>query len=178
MGVSYVSDKIFFTYLSSWSSAISCFRSYYVGRHIIVVSLICPECNITMGFSKHYSCSFFAVSPWWIYTSIGSTFISASFSTSMRFVMMCFPGTTISRLVATLWYRLDFCSTLLYIIPNYQHNLCILIGLQHPYENFSPIHIPKSTLKTPYVCLILQLTVLAHTENITGGKKFFRIYVW
>ena len=62
--------------------------------------------------------------------------------------MPCFPGTTISFLIATSYRRIDSCSTLSCLNPKSLHISCILIGLQQPSEKcFPPIHIAKALLK-------------------------------
>ena len=46
--------------------------------------------------------------------------------------MSCFPGTNLSRLIATSCCRLEICSNLWCLIPKALYTLCILIGMQHP----------------------------------------------
>ena len=119
---------------------------------------------------------FFSVCLWCICTGIASTFISASFSASMRSYMPFFKATTLSRIISNSCHVIYSCSTLFCLGPKALHTLCILIGLQHLSEKlFPPIHIPKSLLKIPCLVLLLLSTALAHPENMLGGQKHFMI---
>ena len=81
-------------------------------------------------------------------TGIASVFISASFFTSMRADITCFPGTALACLLDTSCHRIDSSSNLICINPKDLHTLCTLIGLQHPSETFFPlIHKAKVLLK-------------------------------
>ena len=66
----------------------------------------------------------------------------------MRDDILCFPGTTISCLVANLCRILDSCSTLFFLSSKFLNTSCILIGLQHPYERcFPSSYIPNALFK-------------------------------
>ena len=135
-------------YPRSGSSVVACLHSYSVGRGSVVVLLIWSLCIITVDVSiLSFRCCV-SIFPWCIYTGITSTFISASFSASMRDDMSCFPGTTLACLIATSFRRPDICSTLIRLNPKALHIFCILIGLHHPSEKyFPPIHKAKELLK-------------------------------
>ena len=62
--------------------------------------------------------------------------------------MPCFPGTTLSRIIAISCRRLASCSTLCRLNPNALYTTCIIIDLQQPsQECFPTIHTPKAMLK-------------------------------
>ena len=142
-----------------------------------MVLLICTVCTITVGVSLLYSGCCDYVCPWFICTGVSSAFIYASFCSSMRSTMPCFPGTTLSSLIATSYFRLDSCFDLCYLSPKALHNSCILIGIHQPYETcFPPIHILNALLKNPNVVLILPLVSLAHPVNILGVQTLLMLW--
>ena len=113
-----------------------------------MVLLIYLVFKITVGVSLLSFSFSVSVCSWCICTDIASTFISASFSASMRYDMPCFPGTTLACLIATSCHRLDSCSTMSCLNRKTLHTYCILIGIQKPSEEcFPPIHILKAQLK-------------------------------
>ena len=147
-----------------------------MGRHSVLFSLICPACTITMGISLLSFRCFVAICLWCICTGIANAFISASVSASIRDNMLCFPGTTLSRIIATSCRRLDSRYNLFCLIPRALHTSCILIGMQHPSEKrFPSIHIPKVPLKIPHMGLKLKSTARAHPVNILGGQMLLML---
>ena len=119
-----------------------------MGRHSVIFSLICPAFTINLGVSYLSVIYFVTVFTWHICTGIASDFVSAYFSASMRADMPCFPGTTLSRIIAISCRRLASCSTLCRLNPNALYTTCIIIDLQQPsQECFPTIHTPKAMLK-------------------------------
>ena len=141
-------DNMLLMYSRSLSYDVSCIESSSVGIYSVMVSLICPACTITVGVSLLFFFCCVSVCTWCICDGIASDFISASFSAIMRDYMPCFTCTTLAHLIDTSCRRLDSCSTISCLNPKALHNLCILIGIQHPSEKcFPPIHKAKSSLK-------------------------------
>ena len=91
--------------------------------------------------------------------------------------MQLSPDANLERIIAISCRILDNCSTILFFISKALHTSFILIGLQHPSDFFSHIHIPKLLLKNRHMDLKFQLMALAHPVNIPGDKKSLILYV-
>ena len=178
MGVSSGLDKILLMYLRSWSSDVACFHSYSLGRHSVVVLLICSLCTINVGVLYLYLICFVSFWPWSICTGIACTFIFTSFSSRIRDSIPCFPYTTLAYLISKSCHRLDRFTTIFFLSIKALHTSCTQIGMHNPYAKNPPIHIPNHYWKTPHVDLKFQLTDLAHLENIPCGQTLLMLYFW
>ena len=125
----------------------ACIHYYSVVIHSLVVLLICLVCIITMVFVVIFllfCCDHPLVDMYWYILRL-YLFLLYFQHESRNSIL---PGTTLAPLIDTACYRLGCCYTLLCLSNKTLHTLCILIGMQHPYDKcFSPIHIPKSLLE-------------------------------
>ena len=175
MGVSSGLDKIILIYLRSWSYAVACLHSLSVGRVSVVVLFICTAFTIKVSASLlFFSCCIY-VCPCCICTCTYSDFFFASFSAFMRTVMTCFPGTTLDRLIAASWIRIDRFFNIYGLIPRALHTSCFLIGMQHPSEKNHLSISWKHCWKYPLVVLRPQLTDLACPESMPDGQILFML---